>query len=300
MKIGLVLAGGGAKGAYQIGLWKALRELNIDKHISVVAGTSIGALNALLFLQGDLSIAEEIWYEMSMEKVLPTDNFDLFKKGVKLTIGSKNIPFVKKYMPRALEEGNVSRDGLLEVVNKYLSEEKIRESNIDCYATCTEVEELKAKYFKYNDYSIEEIKKIILATSAIPSVYEPEEIDGKRYLDGGMVDNLPIQPVYGAGCDLIIVCSLNSAECINRDNFPSTSIIEVKPTDCDNGVLNGLLDFNNKNIKKRINKGYEDTINLIYPIIKLADVITNEKKTGIFNNFKTSLKNILDKDLKSS
>ena len=54
MKIGLVLAGGGARGAYQIGIWKALRELNIDKHISVVSGTSIGALNAILFMQGDL------------------------------------------------------------------------------------------------------------------------------------------------------------------------------------------------------------------------------------------------------
>ena len=54
MKIGLVLAGGGARGAYQIGVWKALIELGIDKYIKVVSGTSIGAVNAMLFNKGHM------------------------------------------------------------------------------------------------------------------------------------------------------------------------------------------------------------------------------------------------------
>lgn len=291
MKIGLVLAGGGAKGAYQIGIWKALRELNIDKHISVVSGTSIGALNAMLFLQGDLKIAEEVWYELSMDKILPTDNFDLFKKGIMLTIGSKNIPFIKKYMPRVLEEGNISKEGILDVINKYLDIEKVKASKIECYATCTEVEELKAKYFRYNDYSIDDIKKIILATSAIPSIYEAEEICGKKYLDGGMVDNIPVQPVYGAGCDLIIASCLSSVDIINRDSFPNTNIIEIKPMEGDTGVKDGLLDFNNKSIKKRISRGYEETINLLKPIIILSNGINqlNKEKNNIKNYFRNFL-----------
>ena len=59
MKIGLVLAGGGARGTYQIGVWKALIELGIDKYIKVVSGTSIGAVNAMLFQQGAYDMAEE-------------------------------------------------------------------------------------------------------------------------------------------------------------------------------------------------------------------------------------------------
>ncbi|WP_055069114.1 patatin-like phospholipase family protein [Clostridium massiliamazoniense] len=297
MKIGLVLAGGGARGAYQIGIWKALRELNIDKHISVVSGTSIGALNAILFMQGDLEVAEEIWYEISMEKVLPIDNFELFKRGVMLTIGSKNIPFIKKYMPRVLEEGNVSKEGIVEVINKYLDIEKIKQSNIECYATCTEVDDLKAKYFKYNEYSLEEIKKIILATSAIPSIYEAEEISGKRYLDGGMVDNIPVQPVYGTGCDLIIISYLHGTDCIDKDNFPNTKIIEIRPMKCDNGgIKDGLLDFNNKSIKKRIYEGYEDTINTFEPIMLLSNFLSNiekKEKNNMFS-FKKSIKNLFN------
>ena len=61
MKLGLVLAGGGARGAYQIEVWKALAKLKIDKYIKVVSGIYIGVLNTILFLQGDIKLAEEIW-----------------------------------------------------------------------------------------------------------------------------------------------------------------------------------------------------------------------------------------------
>ena len=60
-KIGLVLDGGGAKGAYQIGIWKALRETGLERYISCISGTSVGGLNAALFLQGELEKAENIW-----------------------------------------------------------------------------------------------------------------------------------------------------------------------------------------------------------------------------------------------
>ena len=63
--IGLVFAGGGGKGAYQIGVWRAVRELQLEQHIAVVAGTSVGALNAALFLKGDLAFAEQLWGSIS-------------------------------------------------------------------------------------------------------------------------------------------------------------------------------------------------------------------------------------------
>ena len=51
MRIGLVLSEGGGKGAYELGVWKALTELELDKYIEVFSGTSIGAFNAVLFAQ---------------------------------------------------------------------------------------------------------------------------------------------------------------------------------------------------------------------------------------------------------
>ena len=68
-KLGLVLGGGGAKGAYQVGCWKALRACGVTQ-FSAVAGTSVGALNAVLVAQGDYDKAESIWHNMSFGRVL--------------------------------------------------------------------------------------------------------------------------------------------------------------------------------------------------------------------------------------
>ena len=97
MKIGLVLSGGGGKGAYELGVWKALKELKIDKYIDVFSGTSIGAFNAILFAQDSIEKAEALWEEVTMDKIVPISKFDLLKKGIGLVIGSKNINFAKIY-----------------------------------------------------------------------------------------------------------------------------------------------------------------------------------------------------------
>ena len=282
MKIGLVLPGGGGKGAYQIGVIKALEELGIKEHIKYVAGTSIGALNALLFVQGDTKIAEEIWENITIEKILPIDNFDLMKKGLIFSFGSKNLNFIKKYMPRTLQQGNISRDGLLELVDKYLNIEIINNSEIVSYATCTDIESLNAKYFKYNEYNEEFVRKIILATSALPSIYEPEEIEGKFYVDGGVVDNVPIQPLYGEGCDLIIIAHLSRENIINKDDYPNTKIIEIFPSYMEEGMIKGVLNFSQETVKNRIRRGYEDVMNTLNPIIQLA-LFCESKKNNLEN-----------------
>ena len=67
MKRAIVLSGGGAKGAYQIGVWKALRKLKID--YSIVTGTSVGALNGAFLVQKDYYKAVHMWYHMSFSHV---------------------------------------------------------------------------------------------------------------------------------------------------------------------------------------------------------------------------------------
>lgn len=71
---GLVLSGGGAKGAYQIGVWKALDELDLTKHITAVSGASVGALNALMFSHQNRHVATQIWNEVKPEDMLYTDD----------------------------------------------------------------------------------------------------------------------------------------------------------------------------------------------------------------------------------
>ena len=294
MKIGLVLAGGGARGAYQIGVWKGLKEIGIDKYISVVSGTSIGALNAVLFCQGNLDIAEEIWCNISNDKILPADQLELIKKGILLTIGSKNLNLIKKYIPKAIEDGDISRDGLLDIINSSIELNSINRNKKTCYATCTEIPKIEAKYFKLNNYNEEGIKKILLATSALPLVYGSEDIEGRRYLDGGIVDNLPIQPVYGEGCDIIIVVPLDKNICLNRKLYPNAKIVMIRPSEIEDG-FEGIIDFNGDNARSKIKIGYDDVINQIVPIIDIANTMKLNKK---INNKKNTVKTFKDSLLK--
>lgn len=72
-QIGLVLAGGGGKGAYQIGVWRYLKEKGLDQYVGGVSGTSVGALNAVLFAAGDIFAAEKYGKILHRTRFCPTD-----------------------------------------------------------------------------------------------------------------------------------------------------------------------------------------------------------------------------------
>lgn len=270
MKVGLVLSGGGGKGAYEIGVWKAIKELNIDKYIKVVSGTSIGAINAALFAQDDFEEAKKMWQEVTIEKLLPVNNKILIKKGVTLAIGSKNMNLVKKYMARKLEQGDVPRDGARDIIEKYIDIDKLKKSQRLCYVSCTEMPEFLPKYFRINDCKEEKAKSILLATACLPMIYESETIEGKTYLDGGLADNTPIRPVYEEDCDIIIVVFLSKEVKIRREEFPDTKIIQIIPSDMETKILEGLLNLDEESKNKRIERGYNDTKNLLEPIFEIA------------------------------
>lgn len=68
--IGIVFAGGGGKGAYEIGVWKYLHELGLEQYVRVVSGTSVGALNAALFVGSSYETAENLWLNVEPQKIL--------------------------------------------------------------------------------------------------------------------------------------------------------------------------------------------------------------------------------------
>ena len=297
MKVGLVFAGGGGRGAYEIGAWKALKELGIDKHVVAVSGTSIGALNATLFIQGNLEVAESVWNNISIEKILPMDSIEFFFKARMLSLGIKTLSFIKKHVPQLLEQGKLSREGILEILDKHIDLDKIQESKIPCYICCSEVPCLKAKYFNIQEYDEKTIKSILLATSAIPSIFECEELETRKYLDGGLIDNVPVQPVYGAGCNIIFIIHLSKNESVDRRMFPNAKIIEIIPTDIDEGVIDGTLNFAKEAIKKRIQQGYDDTLTLLLPILEIAKYQIEEaqKEDTLMSNINDLMKSLYSK-----
>ena len=116
----LVLEGGGAKGAYQIGAWRALREAGVK--INAVAGTSVGALNAALICMGDLEIAEDIWKNISHSKVMEVDD----DKAAQLFDGSAKLRDWVQVVFKYATEGGADITPLKELIAKAIDEETIK------------------------------------------------------------------------------------------------------------------------------------------------------------------------------
>lgn len=278
MKIGLVLAGGGGKGAYELGVWKALDELKLTKYITVFSGTSIGAFNSVLFAMNDMKKADELWEEVTMDKLVPISKSELIKRSIGLYIGGKNLQLAKKFLNYKLEHGAIANDGAIEVVEKYLDFNKIKENNKICYAACTKLSDFSAKYFKINDFDEETGKKIVLASASLPLIYDCTEVLGEKYIDGGIADNIPIQPVYGENCNIIIVVLLSKEAQVDRTLYPNSKLIVISPENLDENTITGTLNLNTDAKRIRIIEGYNDTINKLEPIKELFEYISKEEE----------------------
>ena len=278
MKIGLVLAGGGGKGAYELGVWKALDELKLTKYITVFSGTSIGAFNSVLFAMNDMKKADELWEEVTMDKLVPISKSELIKRGIGLYIGGKNLQLAKKFLNYKLEHGAIANDGAIEVVEKYLDFNKIKENNKICYAACTKLSDFSAKYFKINEFDEETGKKIVLASASLPLIYDCTEVLGEKYIDGGIADNIPIQPVYGENCNIIIVVLLSKEVQVDRTLYPNSKLIVISPENLDENTITGTLNLNTDAKRIRIIEGNNDTINKLEPIKELFEYISKEEE----------------------
>ena len=278
MKIGLVLAGGGGKGAYELGVWKALDELKLTKYITVFSGTSIGAFNSVLFAMNDMKKADELWEEVTMDKLVPISKSELIKRGIGLYIGGKNLQLAKKFLNYKLEHGAIANDGAIEVVEKYLDFNKIKENNKICYAACTKLSDFSAKYFKINEFDEETGKKIVLASASLPLIYDCTEVLGEKYIDGGIADNIPIQPVYGENCNIIIVVLLSKEVQVDRTLYPNSKLIVISPENLDENTITGTLNLNTDAKRIRIIEGYKETINKLEPIKELFEYISKEEE----------------------
>lgn len=278
MKIGLVLAGGGGKGAYELGVWKALDELKLTKYITVFSGASIGAFNSILFAMDDMKKAEELWEEVTMDKLAPISKIELIKRGIGLYIGGKNIQLARKILNDKLEHGAIKNDGAVEVIEKYLDFNKIKENNKICYASCTKLSDFSAKYFKINDFDEETGKKIVLASASLPLIYDCTEVLGEKYIDGGVSDNIPIQPVYEENCNIIIVVLLSKEVQIDRTLYPNSKLIVISPQNLIENTINGTLNLDTDAKRLRIIEGYNDTINKLGPIKELFEYINKKEE----------------------
>ena len=130
LNIGLVLAGGGAKGAYEAGVFKALWELDIIRRISVVSGVSIGTINGLMLSMNDGSIMDKSWSNIRYSRFINNENTvrDLkIKEFIKKTANGENQLSLLQSFKRN-DIGLLSQSGIKSFIEDYVDFQIIRDS----------------------------------------------------------------------------------------------------------------------------------------------------------------------------
>lgn len=249
----LILAGGGGKGAYEIGVWKAMIQYGADRKITAVSGTSVGGLNGALFAQGDYQAAERIWLAMSEEKILTPGKKSL-SDGIK-EIGEKGI---LTQAADVFKEGIFTRQGLIRIIRQELDVNKIRDRQLPCYAACCNVTKDLVDYINITGLTQNDMETVLLATSALPGIFEPVKFGRCLYLDGGLKDNVPVRPLYNAGYREFLVIHLSSRGWVEEADFPGASISQIVPSEDQGDFMTGTLDFSGEGAARRLNQGYED------------------------------------------
>ena len=249
MKYGLVLSGGGSKGAYESGCLKALQELGY--HFDIVTGTSIGALNGLLVAQEDYQKLYELWDTLSLEKVLKHPiQFDFSIEN--LMNNSSNIgPFLKSY----LDKKGADIEPLIQLIKGLYNGKKAKNSPIQ-YGLCTVAfPSMKPLEITIDEMSEDNIVEYAIASASCFPAFPLHYIDKQGYIDGGYYDNLPVSLALKMGAQKIIAIELNQ-EATHSYLLHRENITFIRPSK----HLGGFLDFNREVLDQRIRLGYLDTL----------------------------------------
>lgn len=234
---GIVLEGGGARGAYQIGAWKALQENKV--RIKGISGASVGALNGALMCMDELEKAEYIWENITYSQVMDVDDVQMGKI-MSSSFKSQNLQEILGTMKRILTEGGLDITPLRNLIMDTVDEEKIRSSRRDLFVVTYSLSDRKKIVADVKKLPQGQIGDMLLA-SAYFLAFKNEKLGGKRYVDGGSVDNVPIDPLLEAGYKDILVLRIYG---LGRD---SERFLEI-PEDVKIGLDNDTFENTRKSM----------------------------------------------------
>ena len=255
--VGLVLEGGGVKGAYELGALIALIEKGYTFHS--ITGTSIGALNGAVMASQGIEKLAGYWEEA---KYCPVFDFDdetvarFRQKDFDLDL----IIATGKKLLSAREIIKNSYEHTLNFVYNRLSEEEIRSSDIDFGCVTYNISDMEPFEAMKKDIPEGKLIDYIVASACFP-IFPPKQINGKKFIDGGVYDNMPINLLARTGCREMIVVRTNPEtkqpkRRIERDDL---DIIYITPS----ANLGRAMAFSPERIENLKQLGYADAMRII-------------------------------------
>lgn len=260
----IVLSGGGAKGSYEIGVWKALRKLNIN--YDIVTGTSVGALNGALMVQKDFLKALFLWYNLDYD-----DIFEVKK--------DYNKDDIHKLYKDGILSGGVDISHLENTINKYINVNKFFKSDINFGLITVKVPSMKNIKMTKKELNKNNLKDYLVASASCFPAFKLKKIDNEYYIDGGFSDNMPINLAVEMGADEIIAVDLDEIG-IKRNLKYNVDVTYITPKN----KIDSFLKFEKNSSRRGMRLGYNDTMKKYKKLdgdmytFKKNNLIKNEKK----------------------
>ena len=257
---GIVLEGGGAKGAYQIGAWKALREAGV--RIKGIAGASVGSLNGALICMDDLEKAEDIWKNIEYSRVMDVSD-ETIKALKKKDFKALNMQEILNSGFQFIKDGGFDVTPLKNLIAEVVGDEsRIRESDRELFAVTYSVSEHKELAVDVKSGEEGSVKDMLLA-SAYFLAFKNEKLGGKRYRDGGGFNNVPLGVLLDKGYEDIIVIRIYGwgfdSEKVTK--IPDgANVYHIAPRQ----DLGGILEFDKKQSRKNMTLGFYDAKRFLY------------------------------------
>lgn len=318
---GLILSGGGAKGAYHVGVVKALLELGGS--IDMVAGASIGALNGAVLasaptLREGVERLERLWQALAdqspVKPNVPAYFSLLAAAGLAISVPGKpllgaiklidriaqlyGLPYGKAFLDdqplKDLMDEHLDLNGLEQGLPFYVSIFESQGGLADVMSCA--VAELgwkdtpPSRFVHLQSLPTEDRKNALLASAALPLLYEARKVGGSEYTDGGQggwqtaQGNTPITPLIEAGCRQVIVTHLSDGSLWNRRDFPNVAVLEIRPQSPITpdsslaGAIKATMGFDRSNISRLMSQGFQDTMHCVGRVMKAA---TSRQKTKL-------------------
>ena len=253
----LALEGGGAKGAYQVGCWKALREAGI--RVSAVAGSSVGALNGALIAADDYDKAVELWENITYSRVIDV-NDDAMRTLFRGEWSTSTLKLLAEQVTALIKGRGFDISPLQKLIREAIPEDKVKASERELYIVTYSVTDKKLLELRAKDLAEGELGDMLMASAYLP-VFRAEKLGGKLYADGGVRDVLPLHVLIENGYKNIIALRLFGVGVERPVHIPrGTEVHTVEPA----GDLGGTLEFDAEQSRKNMRSGYFDTMRMLY------------------------------------
>ncbi|GAB3155324.1 hypothetical protein GCM10027290_51260 [Micromonospora sonneratiae] len=300
-RLGLLLAGGAAKGGYEVGVVEALAAHGVE--IEAIAGTSIGALNGVvLACAPDLTTGAQrladLWNDFTerlgtgpfgKNESVTDQHGDVYES---LNAGVSNL------LPR-ISRLILNRDHLEWLVTRAIDIDALRTGPpmwVAAFPVPKPPDNLvgrqvrhaldwlrarvhnRASLMRLNDMPGDEVRDTVLASAALPFLFHARSVGGRHFIDGGLgADRVPVRAFANQGCEAIVVVHLNARDVLHERDRDGLRLLEVRPSRSLTaaglvGGWNGLLDFSPERYQLLRELGFRDATEVLRSYAELVGV----------------------------